>query len=109
MLHRTWLKYAPVALLMAGCDSAQTSSVVVPARANIFAAGQSDAFSGALPPVVTFAARSVEAISMEAIGSITLGGGEPYSGPAGIPFPGGTDLTSYNGLSGIIALDRGFF
>ena len=40
---------------------------------------------------------------------MTIGGGEPYSGPAGIPFSGGTNLTSINGLSGIIALNRGFF
>jgi hypothetical protein len=59
MLHQTSLKYAPVALLIAGCASAQTSSVVVPATANIFAAGQSDAFSGTLPPVIAFAAGSV--------------------------------------------------
>jgi hypothetical protein len=109
MLQRTLFRFAPLALI-AGCAGAQESySVTIPATANIFAAGQSDAFSGTLPPGVTFVAGSVDVITVGAIGKVTLGGGEPYSGPAGIPFPGGTDLTSYDGLSGIIALDRGFF
>jgi hypothetical protein len=110
MLYRMMLRYAPLALLFACSAGAQTTSDVrVPASADIFAAGQSVAFSGTLPPVVTFAAGSVEAVTVEASGMITLGAGEPYSAPAGIAFPGGTDLSSFNGLSGIIALDRGFF
>lgn len=108
MLRVTLLTYAPLAVLMAGSASAQTT-LMVPATANIFAAGQSVAFSGTLPPVVTFAAGSVEAVTVVSIGKITLGAGEPYSGPAGIAFPGGTDLSSFDGRSGIIALDRGFF
>src|SRR5580658_9073231 len=108
MLRKTLFTYAPLAVLIASCASAQ-QTLVVPATANFFAAGQSVAFSGILPPVVTFPAGSVEAVTIGAIGKVTLGAGEPYSGPAGIPFPGGTDLTSFNGLSGIIALDRGFF
>jgi len=109
MLCRMLLKYAPLALLLAVGANAQIYDVRVPATADIFAAGQTVAFSGTLPPVVTFAAGSVEAVTVEASGKITLGAGEPYSAPAGIAFPGGTDLTSFNGLSGIIALDRGFF
>jgi hypothetical protein len=108
MLRVTLLTYAPLAVLMAGSASAQTT-LMVPATANIFAAGQSVAFSGTLPPVVPFAVGSVEAVTVVAIGKITLGGGEPYSGPAGIAFPGGTNLSSFDGISGIIALDRGFF
>jgi|SRR5580658_2234903 hypothetical protein len=108
MLRKTLFTYAPLAVLIASCASAQ-QTLVVPATANIFAAGQSVAFSGILPPVVTFPAGSVEAVTIGAIGKITLGAGEPYSGPAGIPFPGGTDLTSFNGLSGIVATNRGFF
>ncbi|MGA2738101.1 MAG: hypothetical protein ABSG65_11725 [Bryobacteraceae bacterium] len=108
MLRVTLLTYAPLAVLMAGSASAQTT-LMVPATANIFAAGQSVAFSGTLPPVVTFAAGSVEAVTVVSIGKITLGAGEPYSGPAGIAFPGGTDLSSFDGRSGIIALDCGFF
>jgi len=97
-------------MLIAGSASAQErSAAAVPATANIFAAGQSFAFSGTLPPEIRFAAGSVAAVTVAAIGRVTLGGGEPYSGPAGIPFPGGTDLSSFNGLSGIIALDRGSF
>jgi P pilus assembly chaperone PapD len=43
MLHVTLLRYAPVALFIAGCASAQqTYGVVIPATANIFAAGQSE-------------------------------------------------------------------
>jgi hypothetical protein len=110
MPYRILLRCAPVALLFACSASAQeTFDVRVPASAAIFAAGQSVPFSGTLPPVVTFAAGSVEAITVEASGMITLGAGEPYSAPAGIAFPGGTGLSSLNGRSGIIALDRGFF
>jgi len=108
MLTGTLLRFAPLALCIAGCASPQqTYGVVIPATANIFAAGQSEAFSGTLPPAVHFVGG--EAITILAAGMVTLGGGEPYSHPDGIPFPGGTDLTSYNGLSGIIATDRGFF
>jgi len=104
------LWFTPVALISIPCASGQlVYTVTVPATANIFAAGQSAAFSGTLPPVITFAAGSIEAIAFGAAGQITLGAGEPYSGPAGIAFPGGTDLTSINGLSGIIALNSGFF
>ena len=110
MSHGTLLKFAPLALLIAGSATGQQNlTVTVPATSNIFASGQSVAFSGTLPPAVTFPAGSVQAIKFGAAGKVTLGGGEPYSGPDGIPFPGGTDLTSFNGLSGIIALDRGFF
>jgi hypothetical protein len=110
MPNGTLFKFAPLALLIAGSASAQqTVTVTVPATANIFASGQSVAFSGTLPPLISFTAGSVEAIEFGAEGKVTLGGGEPYSGPDGIPFPGGTDLTSFNGLSGIIALNRGFF
>jgi hypothetical protein len=110
MQHRTLFKFVSLAMLIAGCASGQQRlSVVVPATANIFASGQSVAFSGTLPPVVSFAAGSLQAVEFGAAGKVTLGGGEPYSGPDGIPFPGGTDLTSFNGLSGIIAVNRGFF
>jgi hypothetical protein len=106
-------RVAPLAALIVHCASGQTTYTVtefdVPATANIFAAGQSTAFSGELPPVIPFAAGSLAAITVGADGKVTLGGGEPYSGPAGIPFPGGTDLTSFNGLSGIIALNSAFF
>jgi hypothetical protein len=104
------LSLAPLAVLLVNSVSGQTKfTVAVPATANIFAAGQSSAFSGELPPVIAFPAGSVAAITLEAVGAVTLGGGEPYSSPAGIPFPGGTDLTSIDGLSGIIALNSGFF
>jgi hypothetical protein len=104
------VRFAPVMVLVVSCASGQQPvTVTVPAMANIFAAGQSVAFSGELPPAVTFTAGSVQAVTIGAIGKVTLGGGEPYSGPVGIAFPGGTDLTSINGLSGIIAHDRGFF
>ena len=110
MSHGTLLRFAPLALLIAGTAGGQQKLLVhVPATSNIFAAGQSVAFSGTLPPVVSFTAGSVQAILFGAVGKVTLGGGEPYSGPDGIPFPGGTDLTSFNGLSGIIDRDRGFF
>jgi hypothetical protein len=52
MLRVTLLTYAPLAVLMAGSASAQTT-LMVPATATIFAAGQSVVFSGTLPPVVT--------------------------------------------------------
>src|ERR1700683_2374169 len=110
MPNGTLLKFAPLALLIAGSASGQqTLTVTVPATSNIFASGQSVAFSGTLPPVISFPAGSVEAIEFGAAGKVTLGGGEPYSGPDGIPFPGGTGLSSFNGLSGIIDRDRGFF
>jgi hypothetical protein len=110
MCPKRLLRFAPLVVLAVNCASGQQIvTVTVPATANIFAAGQSVAFSGVLPPAVGFTAGSVPEITMAATGMITLGGGEPYSDAAGIPFPGGTDLTSINGLSGIIALDRGFF
>jgi hypothetical protein len=110
MQYQTFCRIAPLAALLAvGAYGQEPITVSVSAMANIFAAGQPSAFSGELPPVVTFTAGSVASINIEAVGKVTLGGGEPYSGPAGIPCPGGTDLTSFNGLSGIIAKDRGFF
>jgi hypothetical protein len=81
----------------------------VPATSNVFAAGQTSAFSGTLPPYVSFAAGSVEAITVEAVGKVTLGAGEPYSGPHGIAFYDGTNLSSINGISGLIDADLGFF
>jgi hypothetical protein len=60
-----------------------------PARPPPAAAGQSRAFSGVLPPEIAIPA-GVKAVTIAAGGSVTLGGGEPYSGPDGIPFPGGT-------------------
>jgi hypothetical protein len=106
----TLLKLAPLAALVVHCASGQSGIPVdVPATANIFAAGQTSAFSGTLPPAITFTAGSVVSITIAAGGKVTLGGGEPYSAPPGIPFPGGTDLTSIDGISGIIATDRGFF
>lgn len=110
MQHKVLFRIAPLAAFIAVCANGQAPvTVAVPAMANIFAAGQPSAFSGILPPVVTFAAGSAVSVTVVAVGKVTLGGGEPYSGPAGIPFPGGTDLTSINGLSGIIAKNRGFF
>ncbi|HTQ56650.1 MAG TPA: hypothetical protein VMI94_19425 [Bryobacteraceae bacterium] len=103
------LEFLPLAMLAACAWSQDSVTVAVPATANIFAAGQSSAFSGTLPPTVAFPAGSVASVQLQALGRVTLGGGEPYAGPAGIPFHGGTDLTTYNGLSGIIAHDRGFF
>jgi hypothetical protein len=103
-------RLVPLVVFFAHFASGQQKyTVAVPATSNIFAAGQSVAFSGELPPVVSFAAGSVKAVTIGAIGKVTLGGGEPYSGPAGIPFPGGTDLSSIDGISGIIALNSGFF
>jgi hypothetical protein len=53
MSRETLLGFASLALLTAGCAKGQDKSLVtVPATANIFAAGQSVAFSGTLPPVV---------------------------------------------------------
>jgi hypothetical protein len=110
MQHQGLLRFAPLALCIAGCANAQqTFEVSIPATSNIYASGQSTAFSGTLPPVVTFAAGSVQAIRLEAIGKVSLGAGEPYSGPKGIPFAGGTGLTAFNGLSGIDASNAGFF
>jgi len=109
MLHGTLLGFAPLALFVAGCASAQTYGLSIPATSDIFAAGQSEAFSGTLPPVIQFTAGSVAYVTILAAGQITLGAGEPYSHPDGVPFGGGTGLSSYNGLSGIIAVDRGFF
>jgi hypothetical protein len=43
MIRVTLLRHAPLAVLIAGCASAQ-STLMVPATANIFAAGQSVAF-----------------------------------------------------------------
>ena len=97
-------------MLALGSASAQNQIPVwVPATSNIFAAGQSVAFSGTLPPYVSFAAGPVHAVTFGAGGKVTLGGGEPWSGPDGIHFPGGTDLSPFNGLSGIIDHSRGFF
>jgi hypothetical protein len=110
MRNTKLFRLAPLAMLIVNCASGQQKiAVPVPAMANIFAAGQSVPFSGELPPSVTFAAGSVQVVTFAAAGKVTLGGGEPYSGPVGVPFPGGTDLSSINGISGIIALDRGFF
>jgi len=110
MRNTKLFRLAPLAILLVNCASGQQKIPVhVPAMANIFAAGQSVAFSGELPPSVTFAAGSVQVATFSAAGKVTLGGGEPYSGPDGIPFPGGTDLSSIDGISGIIALDRCFF
>jgi hypothetical protein len=112
MLYKTLLRLTPLTWLFAGYVSGQPQviKIAVPAKSNIFAAGQSVAFSGELPPAISFAAGSLEAVTFAGTaGLITLGGGEPWSGPDGIPFPGGTDLTSFNGLSGIIAKDKGFF
>jgi hypothetical protein len=75
----------------------------------VFAAAQTTAFSGTLPPYVSFAAGSLESITVEAVGKVTLGGGEPYSGPHGVAFYDGTNLSSINGISGLIDSDLGFF
>ena len=40
---------------------------------------------------------------------MTLAGGEPYSGPHGVAFYDGTNLSSINGISGLIDSDLGFF
>jgi len=87
MRNRWIFQLAPLAMLLVNSASGQPKfTVAVPATANIFAAGQSSAFSGELPPVLAFPAGSVAAITLEAVGAVTLGGGEPYSRPAGIPF-----------------------
>jgi hypothetical protein len=109
MSSKTVIGIAAFALGMAHLASAQTFTFTVPATSNVFAAGQTSAFSGTLPPYVSFAAGSVESITIEATGEVTLGGGEPYSGPHGIAFYNGTNLSSINGISGLIDTDLGFF
>ncbi|MBL0158070.1 MAG: hypothetical protein IPP47_13350 [Bryobacterales bacterium] len=94
---------------------AQTNSVTVDARANIYAAGRGVAFNGIVPPAVRFAAGAGKVVTFPGVaGQIACNGiaYEPLHGPDGT-LTGcgskGTTISSWAGISGTAHKTRAMF
>jgi hypothetical protein len=118
MRTKSWM-VAAVALVILGVAStlvgvavagarerdAGASTVVVPARADLFAAGlsavpQLPGGGGVLPPSITFAAGPGKVVMIDsATGTMTAGAAWPKGGPAGYP-KATTDIQSLGRISG---------
>lgn len=109
-------RYSTIGLLLSALAfnaTAQTATLQVDAKANIFASGRDDAEpsgGGLLPAVVTLGAGSRSVAFQSVTGEISCDGFDA-AGPDGSQTcaGGATDIESLNGIAGIVDEDRSMF
>lgn len=113
MRNLRWVLMMGVASL-GGLGAARAGTLTVDATANIFGAGYSTppapggGSGGTLPPEVSFAAGSGQVLTVtDVTGTVSLTPGYPSNGSGNTSFA--TNISSYNGISGIVDPNRSGF